>query len=56
MNLKWPEKARDTDPEEVDSLRALENRAKAPGSAAIFAKNGVKFAFYSGGLERRRTC
>jgi imidazolonepropionase-like amidohydrolase len=53
VNLKWPEKARDTDPEEVDSLRALENRANAPATPAALAKNGVKFAFYSGGIERR---
>lgn len=53
LNLKWPEKARDTDPEEVDTMRALENRAHAPGTAALFAKNGVKFAFYTGGLDKR---
>lgn len=53
VNLKWPEKARDTDPEEEDSMRVLQNRANAPGTPAIFAKNGVKFAFYSGGIDRR---
>jgi imidazolonepropionase-like amidohydrolase len=52
VNLKWPEKARDSDPEEVDSLRALENRANAPSTPAVFVKNGVKFAFYSGGIDR----
>ena len=53
INLKWPEKARDSDPEEVDSLRALENRDKDPSTPAAFAKNSIKFAFYSGGLDRR---
>lgn len=53
LNLKWPEKARDSDPEDLDSMRALQNRANAPGTAAVFAKSGIKFAFYSGGLERR---
>jgi len=53
VNLRWPEKARDTDPEETDQMRALENRANAPATPAAFAKNGVKFAFYSGGIDRR---
>ncbi len=53
VNLKWPEKARDTDPEEVDSMRTLEDRANAPRTPAVFAQNGVKFAFYSGGIDRR---
>lgn len=54
VNLKWPEKARDTDPEDLDNLRALELRENAPTTPGIFAKNGVKFAFYSGGIERRQ--
>ncbi len=53
LNLKWPEKAKDGDPEDVDTMRALENRANAPGTAALFAKSGVKFAFYTGGIEKR---
>lgn len=53
INLRWPEKAQDTDPEEVDSLRVLEVRDRAPSTPAILAKNGVKFAFYSGGISRR---
>lgn len=52
VNLRWPEKARDTDPEDVDALRALELRENAPSSPAALAKAGVKFAFYSGGVER----
>src|SRR5205807_6213738 len=53
ISLRWPEKAQDTDPEEVDSLRVLEIRDRAPSTPAILAKNGVKFAFYSGGISRR---
>lgn len=53
VNLKWPEKPRDSDPENVDSLRTLENRAYAPKTAAVFAQNGIKFAFYAGGIDRR---
>jgi hypothetical protein len=52
VNLRWPEKPRDTDPEAVESLRALEFRDKAPSTAAELAKAGVPFAFYLGGLER----
>ena len=53
VNLKWPEKPRDGDPDEVDSLRTLEDRDKAPSTPAVFAKSGVPFAFYADGIERR---
>ncbi|HYL75469.1 MAG TPA: amidohydrolase family protein [Bryobacteraceae bacterium] len=53
VNLKWPEKARDTDPDDTDNLRALEVRDHAPSTPAVLAKNGVKFALYSGGIDRR---
>src|SRR5579872_2064469 len=53
VNLRWPEKARDTDPEEIDNMRVLENRDKAPSTPAVFAKNGIKFALYADGIERR---
>jgi imidazolonepropionase-like amidohydrolase len=52
LNVKWPEKPRDADPELEDSYRTLEFRDQAPRSAAALAKAGVKFAFYSGGIER----
>ncbi|MBL8234340.1 MAG: amidohydrolase family protein, partial [Bryobacterales bacterium] len=52
VNLKWPEKARDGDPELEESYRVLEFRDQAPASPAALAKAGVKFAFYSGGIER----
>ncbi len=53
VNLRWPEKGRDTDPEEIDNMRVLENREKAPSTPAVFAKNGIKFALYADGIERR---
>lgn len=52
VSLKWPEKARDADPDEVDSIRVLEMREKAPSTPAALQKAGVKFAFYSDGVER----
>ncbi|MBK5292733.1 MAG: amidohydrolase family protein [Acidobacteriia bacterium] len=52
IDLKWPEAPRELDPERRDSLRTLEMREKAPGAPAVLAKAGVRFAFYSGGVER----
>ena len=46
--LKWPEKEKDSDPDEVPSLRTLRFRDRAPSTPAVFVKAGVKFAFYSG--------
>jgi hypothetical protein len=53
VSLRWPEKARDSDPDEVDTLNVLELRDRAPSTPAILAKNGIKFALYSGGIDRR---
>ena len=53
VSLRWPEKARDSDPDEIDTLRVLELRDRAPSTPAVLAKNGVKFALYSGGIARR---
>jgi imidazolonepropionase-like amidohydrolase len=52
--MKWPEKARDTDPDDIDSMRALETRDKAASAPAALKAAGVKFALYSGGLEQAR--
>jgi imidazolonepropionase-like amidohydrolase len=52
VSLKWPEKSRDADPDEVDSLRVLELRDRAPSTPAALAKAGVTFAFYSDGIDR----
>ncbi|MBZ5611623.1 MAG: amidohydrolase family protein [Acidobacteriia bacterium] len=53
VNLRWPEKGRDTDPDEPDTLQVLRVRDRAPSTPAVLAQNGVKFALYTGGLERR---
>ena len=53
ISLRWPEKARDRDPDEIDTLNVLELRDKAPSTPAVLAKSGVKFALYSGGIDRR---
>jgi hypothetical protein len=50
VDLKWPEKEKDSDPDEVPSLRTLRFRERAPSAPAAFAKAGVKFAFYSGAI------
>jgi imidazolonepropionase-like amidohydrolase len=50
VSLKWPERAKDGDPEAEQSLRTLRFRDRAPGTPAALAKAGVKFAFYSDGL------
>jgi hypothetical protein len=52
VNLRWPERDRDADPELTEPLRVLELREKAPSAPAVLAKAGVKFAFYSGAVER----
>jgi len=46
VNLKWPEKEKDADPEAEEILRELRFRDRAPSSPAAFQKAGVKFAFY----------
>jgi imidazolonepropionase-like amidohydrolase len=51
LNLKWPERAKDGDPEAEQTLRELRFRDHAPGTPAALAKAGVKFGLYSGGLE-----
>ena len=49
INLKWPEKPKDADPDQEESYRTLELRDRAPSSPAALEKAGAKFAFYSGG-------
>jgi imidazolonepropionase-like amidohydrolase len=50
LSLRWPERAKDGDPEAEQTLRTLRFRDRAPGTPAALAKAGVKFAFYSDGL------
>ena len=54
VSLKWPEKARDADPDEVDTMRTLENREKSPTTPQVLKQAGVRFAFYSDGLDAPR--
>jgi len=54
VNLRWPERSRDSDPDREETLRQLELQERAPSSPAALAKAGVKFGFYSGGMERPR--
>ena len=51
VNLEWPEKERDADPEQEEPLRVLRLRDRAPGTPAAFEKAGVKFAFYTGEIR-----
>lgn len=50
VSLKWPERARDADPDAVEPLRVLELRERAPAMPAALAAQKVTFAFYSDGL------
>jgi imidazolonepropionase-like amidohydrolase len=54
VSLKWPEKARDQDPEADDPYRQMMIREKAPTTPAVLKKNGIKFALYSDGLDTPR--
>jgi hypothetical protein len=50
VNLKWPEKEKDADPEAEEPLRVLRFRDRAPSSPGALQKAGVKFAFYFEGI------
>jgi imidazolonepropionase-like amidohydrolase len=50
VSLKWPERAKDADPEAEETLRDLRLRDLAPTAPGALAKAGVKFAFYSDGI------
>jgi imidazolonepropionase-like amidohydrolase len=54
VSLKWPTRPVDSNPADLDSLRVLEMRDKAPTTPAVLAKAGVKFAFYSDGIATPR--
>lgn len=53
VDLKWPEKPKDADPDQEESLRTLELRDRAPSSPAALEKAGARFAFYSGGTPAK---
>jgi len=54
VSVKWPEPARDGDPETPESLRILRFRDLAPGTPEALRKAGVTFAFFSDGLAAPR--
>ena len=51
ISLKWPEKPKEADPAEVPDYRDLLMRDQAPAVPGMLAKAGVKFAFYSDGVD-----
>ena len=50
VSVKWPARLPDGDPANVESLRVLETREKAPTTPGLLAKAGIKFALYSDGI------
>jgi imidazolonepropionase-like amidohydrolase len=54
LSMRWPEKPRDSDPEDVESMRTLETRDKAASAPMALETAGVKYAFYSDGLDQAR--
>ena len=54
LSMRWPEASRDADPDEPDSMRTLDTRDRAALAPGVLLKAGVKFAFYSDGLEQSR--
>lgn len=51
LNVKWPVKEKDSDPEEIPSMRTLQLRDKAPTAPGALAAAGVPFAVSSEGLD-----
>ncbi len=51
ISLKWPAQPRDADPNDVPNYRDLVMREQAPAIPGMLAKAGVKFAFYSDGVD-----
>jgi imidazolonepropionase-like amidohydrolase len=52
VDLRWPEKPKEANPDLPEPLRVLEVREKAPSTPAGLAKAGVRFAFFARGLEK----
>jgi imidazolonepropionase-like amidohydrolase len=51
VSLKWPAKSKDSDPNEVSTFRELTMRDRAPAVPGLLAKSGLRFAFYSDGVD-----
>jgi len=54
VSLDWPEKDRNVDPEEEESLQSLRRRAYAPTTPARLEEAGATWAFYSDGAGNPR--
>ncbi|HXB74714.1 MAG TPA: amidohydrolase family protein [Candidatus Acidoferrales bacterium] len=54
LSMHWPEKPRDADPEDVESMRTLATRDQAASAPMVLESAGVKYAFYSDGLDQAR--
>ena len=51
ISLKWPERPKDADPTDIPNYRELVMEEQAPEVPGMLAKAGVKFAFYSDGVD-----
>jgi imidazolonepropionase-like amidohydrolase len=51
ISLKWPERARDAGPNDAANYRELLMREQAPATPGLLAKAGLKFGFYSDGID-----
>ncbi len=54
LNVRWPARDRNADPEDRESLRELRIRDLAPASPAALSEAGVKWAVSSEGLDSPR--
>lgn len=54
VSLRWSELPRDADPDQDESMRALENIDQGPSTPALLKKAGVAFAFYTDGIDQPR--
>ena len=54
VSLRWPQLPRDVDPESEPLMRTLQTIDQAPAVPEMFEKAGVKFAFYSDGIDTPR--
>ena len=54
VNVDWPERSRDVDPEAEETLASLKRRAYAPTTPARLEEAGAEWAFYSGGAGSPR--
>lgn len=54
VSLDWPEKNRNADPDDEESLESLRRRAYAPTTPARLEEAGATWAFYSGGAGNPR--